>query len=72
MLRFYLHNTLGVKFHKFWYCGTLVASVSPAIPVILILVDIGLKVVLHVILTPLSLEFNCFVSDDVTVVDVLV
>lgn len=73
MVRFLgAYNTLALKFHKCWYGGILVASVSPYLRIIPVLVDVELKLVLHVNVAPLSLEFNCIVSDDVTVVDVLV
>ena len=69
---FYVHNTLDLKFQKYWYCGIFVANVSNALSVLLILVNAGLKVVLLVNETPLSFAINCIVSDDATFVDVLV
>jgi len=71
---FYSRNTciLTVKFQVCWYEGTLGAIISPGLRIILILVDVTLKVVLQVNVTPLSLELNCVISDDVTVVDVLI
>ena len=72
MLVFYVHDTLGLKFHKYRYCGTLMAGESPSIPFLLFLFDVRLTVVLLVNEAPLSFETNCVVKDDATSVDVLV
>lgn len=46
------------------------AALSP--PVVLLSMSDGLKLILHVNVTPLSVEFSCIVSDEATVFDVLV
>jgi len=47
----------------------LVERATPAIVVLLILI-IGFKLVVHLNVTPSSLESNCMVTDDDTVDDV--